>query len=608
MKVAFLFPPWSVGNRPLNFYAENFWISSRGATGSEIGVVCTAREFVRLGHDVHLFTVHVQGTKPDSFEGIHIHHFEEAVMIDDTFNAVVSWSEPDVFRSFTDNPVRVVCEMLNDWTFCQPGFNNFVDIWTAPSERLKQHLISQLPESADKWSVVPLGVDPSWYTTQTRVPGSVVSISSPDRGLHLLLQQWPKIKQVVPEANLKVFYHLEDGILETYQPNDDRHPNVLELAQRVRFIKNALKRLEPLGVTYIGSTSRIEVADILSKSQVAVCPLSTVAFSEGFSVATLEALTAGCLPVVGDIDCLGSIYSGVAPVIPGPVEDHLYQLTETIIRGLTDEPWRQKVTEKCKAFGNRLTWQNSAKQLENLITSHPKFKQEIAVDDTLVKINVAAGPNVFPSDNWINIDREDMSAYVTYLLIVNTLKGMPQDQKKLAEYIKGGAVINYQVHDITTGLPQFADNSTDLLYFGQSIEHFNIIYQIPNILKELHRILKPGGLIRITTPDFDLLLKAYLEGKMNQFVNDQPAFYKDADPASQLAYLMFAATGPNSNFKNYEGHMFIFTKESMTRVLRAAGFREITFYTETGKSLHPVMACEAVDVGVNHSLIVEAIK
>lgn len=225
----------------------------------------------------------------------------------------------------------------------------------------------------------------------------------------------------------------------------------------------------------------------------------------------------------------------------------------------------------------------------------------------LLKLNIAAGPNVFPYD-WINIDNTDFSSYFNFIQTVPHSNGMPEHQKKLWQFCQDGGTIEYQQHNMTEPFTQFADNSVDLIYVGQAIEHINPVFQAPAFLKEVHRMLKPGGVVRLTTPDMNILIKAYMEKKMDQFNDDQPEFYKNADPGMQLALLMFGTGGEDCTQSHYEGHMCCYTEFSLKNVLKAAGFDKAIAFLRPGVSLNDVMAEECRDEGVSHSLICEAVK
>ncbi len=606
MKIALLFGPFSSSGRPLNFFANNIWISERGLSGSDLGVVVTAQQLAKRGHDVSLFTYHVPGTKPPIWEGVKLYNYEERLsIIDQSFNVLISWNEPDVFRDLPRTNIRICQQMLNDFNYCAPGFDDLVDIWTSPSEMHMSWMQKQLP--SNKWVSLPLGSEPAWFTTfgsesswfvNKRVKGRIIWTSSPDRGLHLLLQQWSKIKSAVPEAHLKIFYHINDV------PS-----SFAELYKRVNYCKYAIEKLKDFGVEYVGSVSRHQIAEEYSQAEIMVAPLDTISPTEGFSVSTIEACTAGCFPVVGNIDCLGSIYGNVACMIPSPVANNLDYLSNCIIKALIDDNYRQSTINKCQKFAKNYTWTKNIDKLEQLFGYKPaKSHINSNINNSLIKLNIGAGPNVFPFDNWINYDHVDFSSYYNLLKSrdINT-EPMPY-VKDIIKYLQNGGEINFKVHDLKTGFPQHSNDSVDLIAWSQCIEHLNPIYEVPLILKECFRILKPGGLIRIVTPDLDLLINAYKNNEMDKFAQEQPEFYKDLDPSAQLAHIMYGSAGINSTHTNYEGHMFLYTQKSMTQLLENTGFKQITFYYETGKSLHPIMQKEAVDQGMTHSFIVEAIK
>jgi len=226
-----------------------------------------------------------------------------------------------------------------------------------------------------------------------------------------------------------------------------------------------------------------------------------------------------------------------------------------------------------------------------------------------VRLNIACGPNVFPSEKWINYDREDMRGYFSDLKRFISFVGMPEHQVKLTKYLQGGGKIDFHIKDVRVGFKEeHGDGTVDAIYLGQMIEHLNPIYEAPTLIAECKRMLRPGGVLKITTPDLDLLINAYKNGEMGKFVNEQPAFYKDADQSAQLAMLMYGACGQHCTWDNYEGHMFLYTKESMTNLLVKGGFKApFTFYSEGGMSKDRIMAEEGVDAGMSHSLAVEAV-
>jgi SAM-dependent methyltransferase len=226
--------------------------------------------------------------------------------------------------------------------------------------------------------------------------------------------------------------------------------------------------------------------------------------------------------------------------------------------------------------------------------------------EKLVKLNIGCGPNMFPFDGWTNYDHVDFNFFIDWVKS-NPTDSMPHIQH-LANYVRAGGDLSTTKHNLNDGFPQHPDNSVDIIYVGQVIEHLNPIFQAPKLITECYRMLKSGGVLRMTTPDLDLLISAYINGEMEKFAIEQPAFYRDHDPSGQLAMLMFGACGENCTFDNYEGHMFLYTEKSMNKLLKHAGFEKIFYYDKTGKSVSEVMKKEAVDQGMTHSLCVEAVK
>ena len=58
-------------------------------------------------------------------------------------------------------------------------------------------------------------------------------------------------------------------------------------------------------------------------------------------------------------------------------------------------------------------------------------------------------------------------------------------------------------------LDMFEDDSVDLIYSCHVLEHFPK-YQTEDVLKEWHRVLKPGGILRLAVPDFEKIVEVYL--------------------------------------------------------------------------------------------------
>jgi len=105
--------------------------------------------------------------------------------------------------------------------------------------------------------------------------------------------------------------------------------------------------------------------------------------------------------------------------------------------------------------------------------------------------------------------------------------------------------------DLAKRLP-FDDGSIDLIFTEEFIEH------IPKasaaiMLRECARVLKPGGVLRIATPDLDWLSAGILDGSVPcDLVND--SFYG-------------------------HGHRYLYSRAEMAKAVREAGFSDVRHST-----------------------------
>lgn len=389
-KLAFIYGPFSTGSRHFDF--DRLWTDPRGLTGSEVSCFMYASQMARRGHDVTLFVataiatgavlgaerIPVRSWSEDAL-GLHtLGRFGSAFPSCPVYDAVLSWNEPDLLRHAPPNALRICNQQLNDFTYCKPGYDDFVDIYTAPgtSQKHFDFIRSQTP-SPHKWTMLPNGCDPDAYAVGKKVAGRVLWASSADRGLHLLLQCWPEIRRRVPHATLRALYNFSQyGELKNYREGDispwTKQPvcsDILEIASRVRYIEAAMAQLKNHGVEHVGSVSRLQMIEEWEQAEVLGYSCDTIRWSEGFSVTTMEACASGTVPVVTDVDALGDIYGGLDSCVKGwdASPQALQRFTDHVVRGLTDPAWATRVREQARALANEHRWDKLALRLEGLL-------------------------------------------------------------------------------------------------------------------------------------------------------------------------------------------------------------------------------------------------
>ena len=83
-------------------------------------------------------------------------------------------------------------------------------------------------------------------------------------------------------------------------------------------------------------------------------------------------------------------------------------------------------------------------------------------------------------------------------------------------YPFAGKYIDYNIDLMGKVSFPFEDNSVAVFYSSHTLEHIPQEF-CQNILDEIHRCLEPGGVVRLTMPDYDILRAAALR-------NDEPFF------------------------------------------------------------------------------------
>lgn len=148
-------------------------------------------------------------------------------------------------------------------------------------------------------------------------------------------------------------------------------------------------------------------------------------------------------------------------------------------------------------------------------------------------INVGCGTDY--KKNWINIDNNS-----------------DNNIKKLD--------INW---DLRNPLP-FNEKTVDFIYHEHFIEHLTVDEGI-NTTRNLLRILKKGGVMRIATPDLEMIVEKYLKLPIEK----DPTIKK-----YNMEFIKTPAERMNIGFR-WWGHKWIYDWEELERRLKEAGAKKI---------------------------------
>jgi SAM-dependent methyltransferase len=155
----------------------------------------------------------------------------------------------------------------------------------------------------------------------------------------------------------------------------------------------------------------------------------------------------------------------------------------------------------------------------------------------------------------------------------------------------------------------FADETFDYVVAEHMIEHVSYEAALA-MLQECRRVLKKGGVVRISTPDIQLtrrLMDRPLAPELERYVqwsNQRYGCAGDPDSAVQVV----------NRLQHAWGHQFLYDADTMADALRRAGFAE-TVQCCPGDSAHAALMnvdghAQVIGAEFNEleSLIIEAVK
>ena len=121
--------------------------------------------------------------------------------------------------------------------------------------------------------------------------------------------------------------------------------------------------------------------------------------------------------------------------------------------------------------------------------------------------------------------------------------------------------------DITRGLP-LDDSCVTGVYSEHCLEHIPLPAG-DNLIREMFRVLRPGGRLRLIVPDGELYFSRYLEHIRGEPVDPLP--YADRDPFEGIYQPIISV----NRIMREHGHQFIYDYPMLEALLKRHGFAEI---------------------------------
>lgn len=143
--------------------------------------------------------------------------------------------------------------------------------------------------------------------------------------------------------------------------------------------------------------------------------------------------------------------------------------------------------------------------------------------------------------------------------------------------------------DLRKPLP-FDDGSAEFIVNEHFIEHVTRDQAVA-ILRECHRVLAPGGVLRLSTPDLRFLMEQYLAGDIHEWAG----LWEPSTPCCMV----------NDGMRLW-GHEFLYDQDELTLALHEAGFSEIHFVAWRESQLPELVGLE--NRPYHRELIVEAVR
>lgn len=233
-----------------------------------------------------------------------------------------------------------------------------------------------------------------------------------------------------------------------------------------------------------------------------------------------------------------------------------------------------------------MTALRSTIELTNRLLARLKAGRRVSLPSGLngVRLNLGCGLAVAPG--WLNVDGS-LNALVANMPpamhgLVYRLTGARQYYAE-QEYRRLLSEHKFMHHDLASGIP-LTDGVADCIFSSHFLEHL-FRKDADHLLRECYRVLKPGGILRISVPDLEYAVSLYAADEKEKMLRNY--FFVDDDDSY------------------YARHKYMYDYAMLESQLTGIGFAEVArCQYRQGR----VPDIEILDNRPEESLFVEAVK
>lgn len=350
-----------------------------GIGGTETAVCEIAKRFAENGWRTAIFASPPEDIRNTVYDGIEWYE-STAISITEPWNTIVSVRTPELFDTDfnCENKVLWMHDVNTGDNFIDEDGNSRadkIDYIIGVSDWHCRHMSRLYEVSPDRFFTIRNGINLERFQDRNieKNPYKFIWPSSPDRGLDVVLEMWPDIKEIIPEAELHIFYGWD---------NYDKAVAVTQNQYMIMYKNKVMKLLEymeenDLNVVWRGRIGQQELADeFLSASYLPYFG----EFLETNWISGIEAQAANCVPIISNIGGAPENLSTAGFQIQGFPKNFAYRkqalavIKELSLRTEDNIRWDNKIMQ---TFSEKYTWDNSFKGWQQIVKESKKELAEV---------------------------------------------------------------------------------------------------------------------------------------------------------------------------------------------------------------------------------------